>query len=90
MFSTLIASSLSWLFCLIDEQHSEFFDALFFLHGTLYRKRLVCRQYDVPTAIDVLASGTYPRLPTSVYLLSLFNMLLFTVITAQNHRKLSP
>ena len=54
----------SFLRCLA--QYNEFFDALFYFHTTLYRKRLVCRPYDVPTAIDVLATGTYPRLPRFV------------------------
>ncbi|KAG5177443.1 mediator complex subunit MED14-domain-containing protein [Tribonema minus] len=39
-------------------------DRLFFMHGGLFGARQ--RPFDVPAALDVLGSGTYPRLPLGI------------------------
>lgn len=38
-------------------------DKFFWLHDDLFRKRVASGPYDVPTAIDVLGYGAFPRLP---------------------------
>jgi hypothetical protein len=40
----------------------EVLDSVFWFHQDMFRKRVASRPYDVPTAIDVLGCGGFPRL----------------------------
>lgn len=60
-------SQASEIIAALDQHDSYFRDAanlLFDMHNNLQKARVPI--YDIPTAIDVLTTGDYPRLPTGI------------------------
>jgi Mediator complex subunit MED14 len=58
-------SQLHFKIAMRENRLNENQDALYFTHSQLFSRRI--RSLDVVTAKDILARGTYPHLPTSIF-----------------------